>query len=113
MMTAVLSLIVILEIAYTVRVLMQSHFDLGAQRPQVLLCLGTIATFDVLLIKQDALAMLTSILFAVLFLTFAYRSLCRLQEKKRAGKRFPLFDLVLTLVSAGYGGFLLFASATP
>lgn len=110
-MTAVLSLIVILEIAYTVRVLMQSHFDLGAQRPQVLLCIGFIVTFDVLLIKQDALAMLTSILFAVLFLTFAYRSLCRLQEKKRAGKRFPLFDLVLTLVSAGYGGFLLFASA--
>lgn len=110
-MTAVLSLIVILEIAYTIRVLMRSRFDLSAQRPQVLLCIGFIVTFDVLLIKQDALTILTSILFAVLFLSFACQSLSRLQEKRRTGKRFPLFDLILTVVSGGYGGFLLFASA--
>ena len=110
----VLFAIIVFELVVTFRHLKESHWNLQEESARVYVCIVMIGIYAMLLVKEDALFFIGSVVIGVAFLAWAYRNaivfknLCEQTEKKerRAEKIKLLIEVVMLVV---LGVFILFA----
>lgn len=105
---------IIFEICVTIRHLYKAKWNLQEESARVYICIALIAVYALLLVKEDALFILGSVVIGASFLAWAYRNainyknLCQATAKKeRLGEKIKLIiEITLLLL---LGGFILVA----
>ena len=105
---------IIFEIGVTIRHLYKAKWNLQEESARVYICLVLIGIYAMLLVKEDALFLIGSVVIGVSFLAWAYRNaitfrnLCENTTKKeRKGEKIKLIIEIALLVVLG--GFILVA----
>ncbi len=100
--------IIIFEVVVTVKHLKKTGWNLQEESARVYVCIALIGIYAMLLVKEDALFFLGSVVIGVAFLTWAYRNaivyrnLCENTEKKeRLGEKIKLMIEIIMLVILG------------
>lgn len=82
-MAIVLAVFVTLELVYTVRRFREVHGDMKAMQVQTYICIAGIAVYLMILIKDNALMLLSNVIFGVIFLFLAYHIVDRTKQTRR------------------------------
>ena len=105
---------IVFEIGVTIRHLFKTKWNLQEESARVYVCLAMIGIYVMLLVKENALFLIGSIVIGVAFLAWAYRNaitfrnLCDKTEKKeRRGEKIKLIVEIVFLIVLG--GFILVA----
>ena len=107
--------VIVFEVGVTIRHLIKTKWNLQEESARVYICLIMIGVYILMLVKEDALFFLGSIVIGVSFLAWAYRNaisfrnLCEATEKKerRTEKVKLVVEIILLII---LGGFILVAS---
>lgn len=110
----ILLLAILFEFVVTIRHLYKAKWNLQEESARVYICLVMVGVYAMLLVKEDALFFIGSVVIGVSFLMWAYRNaisyrtLCEATEKKERGaeKIKLIIEIVLLIVM---GGFILVA----
>lgn len=105
---------ILFEVGVTLKHLIKAKFDLQQESARVYICLLMIGVYALLLVKEDALFFIGSVVIGVAFLSWAYRNainyknLCNTTEKKeRKPEKIKLIIEIIFLIVLG--GFILVA----
>jgi hypothetical protein len=106
--------VIIFELGVTVRHLYKAKWNLQEESARVYVCLAMLGIYAMLLVKEDALFLIGSVVIGVAFLAWAYRNaisfknLCSNTKKKerRVEKTKLIIEIVLLII---LGGFILVA----
>ncbi len=82
-MAVVLAVFVALELIYTVRRFREVHGDMKAMQVQTYICIAGVAVYLMILIKDNALMLLSNVIFGVIFLFLAYHIVDRMKQTGR------------------------------
>ncbi len=82
-MAAILAVFVILELFYTVRRFREVHGDMKAMQIQTYICIAGVAVYLLILIKDNALMLLSNVIFGVIFLFLSYHIVDRMKQTRR------------------------------
>ncbi len=96
------------ETTYTIRRLMRSHWNTREERTRITLCIVFLVIFLLILVKEQALFVLSSALFGGVLLYYAYYTAAKLKQDKRYGTFFWL-HLAEAVLFALCGLFILIA----
>ena len=96
------------ETTFTVRRLMKNHWNTREERMRIMLCIVLLVIFLLILVKDQALFVLSSALFGGILLFYAYYTASKLKEDRKFGP-FYWFHLVEAIVFAICGLFILVA----
>ena len=96
------------ETVYTVRRLMHNHWNTKEERTRITLCIVFLAILLVILVKEQALFVLSSALFGGVLLYYAYYTAAKLKQDRRRGT-FYWLHLVEAVIFALCGLFILIA----
>ncbi len=105
---------IVFEVAVTIRHLHKAKWNLQEESARVYICLIMIGIYALILVKEDALFLIGSVVIGVIFLMWAYRNaiayknLCEATEKKerRPEKIKLIIEIVFLIIM---GGFILIA----
>ncbi len=105
---------ILFEIGVTIRHLIRAKWNLQSESARVNICIAMIGMYAMLLVKEDALFIIGSVVIGASFLAWAYRNaiayknLCEKTEpKERQGEKLKLIIEIVLLVILG--GFILVA----
>lgn len=106
----VLLAVIIFEIAVTIRHLIKAKWNLQEESARVYICIIMIGIYAMLLVKEDALFLIGSVVIGISFLAWAYRNaiafknLCSETEKKerRLEKVKLIVEIVFLIIFAGF-----------
>ena len=96
------------EITYTVRRLMRNHWNAREERTRITLCIVFLVIFLLILVKEQALFVLSSALFGGALLYYAYYTASKLKQDRKHGTFFWL-HLFEAITFALCGLFILVA----
>ena len=96
------------ETTFTVRRLIKNHWNTHEERVRILLCIGLFVIFLLILVKEQALFVLSSALFGGILLFYAYYTASKLKEDRK-NSPFYWFHLVEAIIFAICGLFILVA----
>ena len=96
------------ETTFTVRRLMKNHWNMQAERMRIMLCIVLLVIFLLILVKDQALFVLSSALFGGILLFYAYFTASKLKEDRKFGPFF-WFHLIEAIVFSICGLFILVA----
>jgi len=96
------------ETTFTVRRLMKNHWNMQAERMRIMLCIALLVIFLLILVKDQALFVLSSALFGGILLFYAYFTASKLKEDRKFGPFF-WFHLIEAIVFSICGLFILVA----
>ena len=96
------------ETAFTVRRLIRSHWNTKQERTRIILCIVLLVIFLLILVKDQALFVLSSALFGGILLFYAYYTATKLKQDRRFGV-FYWLHLLEAVVFAVCGLFILIA----
>lgn len=106
--------VIVFEVAVTIKHLYKAKWNLQEESARVYICLVMIGIYALLLVKEDALFLIGSVVIGVAFLAWAYRNainfrnLCGVTEKKeRRPEKIKLIVEIIFLIILG--GFILIA----
>ncbi len=99
---------VALEIVYTVKRFRQLKGDMKAMQVQTYICMASIAVYLMILIKDNALMLISNVVFGLIFLFLAYHITDRAKSIKRRDRRWYWSVLEAGILTA-MGVFILFA----
>ena len=106
--------LIVFEIGVTIRHLYKAKWNLQEESTRVYVCLVMIGVYAMILVKEDALFLIGSVVIGVSFLAWAYRNaiayrnLCeRTEKKERRGEKIKLIVEIALLIILG--GFILVA----
>ena len=102
--------IIVFEVIVTVRHLIKAKWNLQEESARVYICLVMLGVYAMLLVKEDALFLIGSVVIGVSFLAWAYRNaitfrnLCNETDKKerRPEKVKLVFEIVFLIILAGF-----------
>lgn len=99
---------VALELIYTVRRFIEVHGDMKVMQMQAYICMASVAVYLMLLIKDNALMLVSNVVFGLFFLFLAYHIVGRVKELPRRGWRWywRVTEAFLLII---LGSFILFA----
>ena len=106
----VLLAVIIFEIAVTIRHLIKAKWNLQEESARVYICIIMIGIYAMLLVKEDALFLIGSVVIGVSFLAWAYRNaiafrnLCADTDKKerRPEKVKLVIEIIFLIILAGF-----------
>ena len=106
----ILLAVIIFEIAVTVRHLIKAKWNLQEESARVYICIVMIGVYALLLVKEDALFLIGSVVIGVSFLVWAYRNaiafrnLCDETDKKerRPEKVKLVLEIIFLVILAGF-----------
>lgn len=107
-MAIVLAVFVTLELVYTVRRFREVHGDMKAMQVQTYICIAGIAVYLMILIKDNALMLLSNVIFGVIFLFLAYHIVDRTKQTRRRTWRW-YWSFAEAALLGGMGGAVLLA----
>ena len=96
------------ETTFTVRRLMKNHWNTRSERMRIMLCIVLLVIFLLILVKDQALFVLSSALFGGILLFYAYFTASKLKEDRKFGPFF-WFHLIEAIVFSICGLFILVA----
>jgi hypothetical protein len=96
------------ETTFTVRRLIRNHWNTREERMRILLCIVFLVIFLLILVKEQALFVLSSALFGGILLFYAYFNASKLKQDQRFSAFFWL-HLVEAILFALCGLFILVA----
>ncbi|MBQ8488650.1 MAG: DUF2974 domain-containing protein [Pseudobutyrivibrio sp.] len=102
--------VIVFEIIVTIRHLIKAKWNLQEESARVYICLVMLGVYAMLLVKEDALFLIGSVVIGVSFLAWAYRNaitfrnLCNETDKKerRPEKVKLVFEIVFLIILAGF-----------
>jgi uncharacterized membrane protein HdeD (DUF308 family) len=94
----------IYEVVLTIRHLKSSHWNFRKERPRVMLCIVLWVMTSVVLVKQDALFVISSMILGVTLLSLAYQNIInfRIYNDKFFERFRYSFEGIVTLLLGGY-----------
>ncbi len=107
-LAALLFLVFAAETTFTVRRLIRNHWNTREERMRILLCIVFLVIFLLILVKEQALFVLSSALFGGILLFYAYFNASKLKQDQRFSAFFWL-HLVEAILFALCGLFILVA----
>lgn len=99
---------VALEIVYTVKRFRQQKGDMKAMQVQTYICMASIAVYLMILIKDNALMLISNVVFGLIFLFLAYHITDRAKSIKQRDRRWYWSVLEAGILTV-MGVFILFA----
>ena len=107
-LAVLLFLVFAAETTFTVRRLMKNHWNTRSERMRIMLCIVLLVIFLLILVKDQALFVLSSALFGGILLFYAYFTASKLKEDRKFGPFF-WFHLIEAIVFSICGLFILVA----
>ena len=107
-MAAVLFLLFCAETMFTVRRLIRNRWNMKAERTRIILCILLLVFLLVILVKDQALFVLSSALFGAILLVYTYYIAVKLKQDRKYGA-FYWLHLIETIVFGLAGLFILVA----
>lgn len=107
-MAAVMAVFVSLELVYTVRRFREVHGDMKAMQVQTYICIAGVAVYLLILVKDNALMLLSNVIFGLLFMFLSYHIVDRMKQTKRRTRRW-YWSFVEAVLLAVMGGAVLLA----
>ena len=106
-MESVVFLVLLIACVYqavlTLKHLRDSGFEFRKERPRVMLCIILIVLTSAILIKPDALFVISSMIIGVLFLCLAYQNIINFKNQTKVFDRFrSSFEGIVTVFLGGY-----------
>ncbi|MCR5605809.1 MAG: DUF2974 domain-containing protein [Treponema sp.] len=96
-------LVIAYQISITIHRLMKCKWDLNKERVRVTISIALVAAYAVLIVKDDALFLFSSVLFGIFFLANAYQSMISFKATKdKLSRTRHVFEALLTFIFGGY-----------